>query len=335
MRAPAFWARRTPSPLANLLRPVASLYGAVAARRLKQPGDRAPVPVVCVGNFTVGGAGKTPTALALARILKDLGHRPALLTRGFGGRLAGPVQVDPGAHSPAEVGDEPLLLVKLAPTVVSRDRPAGARLCVAGGASVIVMDDGLQNPSLVKDVAITVVDGVTGIGNGLCLPAGPLRAPLSAQWPLADAVIVIGKGDAGEAVAQMASTRRKPILWARLEPHPEVAKRLAGERVFAFAGIARPEKFFATLRECEAVLVRTQAFPDHHAYRARELETLARQAQAAGARLVTTEKDLVKVARLVQPSQADGITALPVTLVFADEAPVRAMLHEACGLSSI
>jgi tetraacyldisaccharide 4'-kinase len=330
MRAPAFWAERTPSLAANLLRPLAFLYGAVAARRLRRPGERAPVPVVCVGNFTVGGAGKTPTALALARILEDLGQRPAFLTRGYGGRLAGPVRVDPGTHGPADVGDEPLLLARAAPTVVARDRPAGARLCAASGASVIVMDDGLQNPSLAKDVAIAVVDGAAGIGNGLCLPAGPLRAPLRAQWSLADALMVIGEGDAGDRIAGTAEAEGKPVLRARLEPDPEGAARLPGACALAFTGIARPEKFFATLRACGAVLVRTKAFPDHHPYDARDVDALVRQAEAGDLRLVTTEKDWIKVERLVPASSANDILVLPVRLAFSDEAAVRAMMSAAC-----
>jgi tetraacyldisaccharide 4'-kinase len=175
--------RRNPTLTATLLRPAAALYGAVAAARLRRPGVTAEVPVICVGNFTAGGAGKTPAALALAQLLREADHRPAFLTRGYGGRLPGPVRVDPERHGAGDVGDEPLLLARQHPTVVSRDRPAGARLCVEGGASVVVMDDGLQTRRLAKTLSVAVVDGAGGLGNGLCLPAGPLRAPLDAQWP--------------------------------------------------------------------------------------------------------------------------------------------------------
>jgi tetraacyldisaccharide 4'-kinase len=222
------------------------------------------------------------------------------------------------------------LLARAAPTVITRDRPAGARLCAASGASVIVMDDGLQNPSLAKDVAIAVVDGAAGIGNGLCLPAGPLRAPLPAQWPLADALMVIGEGDAGDRIAGTAEAEGKPVLRARLEPDPEGAARLPGACALAFTGIARPEKFFATLRACGAVLVRTKAFPDHHPYDARDVDALVRQAEAGDLRLVTTEKDWIKVERLVPPSSANDVLVLPVRLAFSDEAAVRAMLSAAC-----
>lgn len=326
MRAPAFWAGRTPSWTANLLRPAASLYGAVAARRLRRPSARAALPVVCVGNFTIGGAGKTPTALAIAGLLRRMGHRPALLSRGYGGRLAGPVRVDPAAHGPDQVGDEPLLLARAHPTVVSRDRPAGARLCAELGATVVVMDDGLQNPSLVKDLAVAVVDGERGLGNGLCLPAGPLRAPLAAQWPLVQAVILVGPGEAGTAVAGEAQAGGVGVIRAALEPDPAVAAALAGRRVLAVAGIAHPAKFFATLARCGALIEGERAFPDHHPYAASDLEALAARAARDGLMLVTTEKDAVKLQRLAQPSGL-AVTALPVTLVFEDEALVTAMLE--------
>lgn len=327
MRAPAFWAGRTPSPAARLLRPAAWLYGGVAARLVARPGARAAVPVICVGNFTIGGAGKTPTALALADLLRRMGHRPAFLTRGYGGRLAGPVRVDPDRHGPEMVGDEPLLLARAHPTIVSRDRPAGARLCVESGATVVVMDDGLQNPSLVKNLAFAVVDGASGVGNGLCLPAGPLRAPLGAQWPLVHAVIVVGAGEPGCAMAGLAEARGTPVLGASLRPDAAVAASLAGRRVLAFAGIARPEKFFATLRDCGAVLEGARAFADHHAYPARDVAALVDRAGRDGLMLVTTEKDLVKLPRLASAASPVAVTALPVRLVLDDETPVKALIE--------
>jgi tetraacyldisaccharide 4'-kinase len=327
MQAPAFWWRPHPSLAARLLQPPSLLYGAVTARRMQRTGARATVPVVCIGNFTVGGSGKTPAALAVAAILTEEGARPFFLTRGYGGRLAGPVRVDPAVHTPTDIGDEPLLLARAFPTIVSRDRPAGARLCAQGGAGVIVMDDGLQNPSLVKDLAVAVIDGAVGTGNGLCLPAGPLRAPLATQWRHVDAVIVVGEGDSGDALARQAERMGKPVLRARLEPDRAAAARLKGQRVLAFAGIGRPDKFFRTLEECGAVLVRTQSFPDHHPYGAGEIHSLLREADAQGLDAVTTEKDLVRIAALAELDGVQArITALPVRLAIDDAAAVRTLL---------
>jgi tetraacyldisaccharide 4'-kinase len=295
---------------------------------MNHPGERTGVPVICIGNFTVGGTGKTPVAIAVAHILQEQGGRPAFLTRGYGGRFAGPVQVDPARHGPQDIGDEPLLLSRAAPTVVSRDRVAGARLCREVGASVIVMDDGLQNPSLHKDLAIAVVDAEGGVGNGLCLPAGPLRAPLQAQWRHVDAVVLVGEGAAGEALAREAAMHSKPVLRARLVPDPTVAARLAGARVLAFAGIGRPRKFFATLEACGAAVVRARTFPDHHPYSEEEVQALLDEARAEALLPVTTEKDLVRIAAL-GPGLAEGVATLPVTLVFHDKEPLRARLYSA------
>jgi tetraacyldisaccharide 4'-kinase len=216
LKAPDFWWRE-PGLAAQALAPLSRLYGAIAAHRMARPGVRAAVPVICVGNVTVGGAGKTPTALALAAMLAEMGRRPFVLMRGYGGRLPGPVRVEPERHGPADVGDEALLLARAAPTIVSRDRPTGAALAVAQGADVILMDDGLQNPSLAKDLTLAVFDGAVGVGNGLCLPAGPLRAPLAAQWPRIDAAIVIGNGAPGDAVAAQAGLS-VPVFRAALRP---------------------------------------------------------------------------------------------------------------------
>lgn len=333
MRAPAFWDERSPSWPARLLRPVASIYGAVAGWRMRRVGERAPVPVVCVGNFTVGGTGKTPTALALARMLGELGQAPAFLSRGYGGRLAGPVRVDPAAHAPADVGDEPLLLARAAPTIVAHDRPAGTRACAEAGAGIIVMDDGMQNPSLRKDLAFAVVDGDAGIGNGLCLPAGPLRAPLAAQWPLVDALLVVGAGAAGEAVAAEAARRGKPVFRGRLEPDRGAAARISGRRVLAFAGIGRPEKFFDTVAGCGAEVVMRRSFPDHHPYSADEVRALVDEAERRRLLAVTTEKDWVRIAAL-DAALARRINTLPVTLSVDDDAPVRTLLAAALARSA-
>ena len=246
MREPPFWWRQG-GPAAAMLAPFAAVYGAVASHRLARNGASAGVPVVCIGNPTVGGAGKTPAALTVARMLAADGETPVFLTRGYGGRLAGPVRVDPLQHRAADVGDEPLLLARAHATVVARDRVQGAQAAVAAGAKVIVMDDGFQNPSLAKDFSVLVVDGRRGIGNGRTIPAGPLRAPLGAQLDRAQALIVVGEGGA-PSVMDEARKRALPVFGARLAPDAAFIASLAGKRVLAFAGIGDPEKFFATLR---------------------------------------------------------------------------------------
>jgi tetraacyldisaccharide 4'-kinase len=326
MREPPFWWRDA-GTTSMLLAPAAAMYGAVAARRLARPGRRAGAPVVCVGNFTVGGAGKTPTALAVARILQSLGERPVFLSRGYGGALGGPLQVDPLQHRAADVGDEPLLLARTATTIVARDRALGARAAVAAGAGVIVMDDGFQNPSLIKDLSVLVVDGRRGVGNGRVIPAGPLRAPLATQLDRAHALVVVGADT--HDVAAPARAKRLPVFGARLEPDAGFVAALGGGRVLAFAGIGDPDKFFATLRDAGAVVAATRSFPDHHRYTAAEAQALCDDADRDGLVLVTTEKDLARMqgddgaVRL-----AAHVHALPVTLVFDDEAAFTALLHE-------
>jgi tetraacyldisaccharide 4'-kinase len=323
MRAPAFWWRRRPSLLALLLGPAGFVYGAVAGRQMLRSGESPGVPVVCVGNFTAGGAGKTPTALALAGLLRASGETPAFLLRGYGGTLAGPVRVTE-RHTFAEVGDEALLLARSAPTIVSRDRPRGVRLASGQGATVVIMDDGLQNPSLAKDLALAVVDGATGIGNGLPLPAGPLRAPMAAQWRRVDAVLIIGEGDAGDAVAAMAGRLGKPVFRASLDPDAATAARLKGATVLAFAGIGRPRKFFDTLEQAGAVVARAVSFADHHAFSAAEFAALREQAQRNGWHLVTTEKDAARI--LHAPDLRDAAGALmpvPVHLRVHDHEALR------------
>lgn len=295
MRAPDFWWAEKPDFRAAALAPLATLYGAIAARRMARRGMAVEAPVICIGNFVAGGAGKTPTALAVASMLRQLGERPFFLSRGYGARSANrdPLRVDFERHDSAQVGDEPLLLARQAPTIVCTDRIAGAQACVRAGASVIVMDDGLQNPALLKDLAIAVVDAGAGIGNGLCIPAGPLRAPLEAQFSHIDAVMLIGAGrfGPGREVAERARDHSIPVLTGVLAPDPEEAADFLGRRVVAFAGIGRPEKFFDTLRGIGALLAASHAFADHHVYSEAELEALRKEASGAGALLVTTAKD--------------------------------------------
>ena len=324
MRAPAFWQRGSVGAQALLLQPLALIYGAIAAREMARPGVQGTAPILCIGNFTLGGTGKTPAALALAQMLRDMGEVPAFLSRGYGGTLSGPepLQVDPSLHEAADVGDEPLLLARHAPAFICTDRIAGAEAAARAGASVVVMDDGLQNPSLHKDLALAIVDGATGLGNGLCLPAGPLRAPMSAQWSKTDAVVIVGEGLAGARVAEMARARGRAAFRARLAPVD--GARLNGRRIYAFAGIGRPEKFFDTLRSCGAELVGTRAFDDHQAFAPEDLKRLAADAKAAGAdSVVTTEKDAARIA----PGTLPGLDVLRVDMIFADEPALRALLR--------
>lgn len=294
MRAPGFWS--DPEALAGrLLAPIGALVGAVTLAKMRRRGARAAVPVLCVGNPTVGGAGKTPAAQWLAARLAASGHRPAILARGYGGSLAGPVLVDPARHAPAEVGDEPLLHARHALTIVARDRVAGAALAVARGATVIVMDDGFQNPSLAKTRSLLVVDGAHGVGNGRVLPAGPLRAPLAPQLARADALLVIGPGEAGDELAALAARLGHPVMRGHLEVEPAARAWLQDRDVLAFCGIGRPAKFVETLGAAGVRNAVLRPFPDHHAYSDADAARLLAEAKATGLPLVTTEKDAVKL----------------------------------------
>jgi tetraacyldisaccharide 4'-kinase len=276
------------------------------------------VPVVCVGNLVTGGAGKTPVVLALLGALRQRGETPHALTRGYGGREAGPLRVDPARHDAARVGDEALLLARAAPTWVARDRPAGAKAAVAAGASLVVMDDGFQNPSLQKDLSILVVDGRYGFGNGRVVPAGPLREPLAWGLARADAVVVVG--EAREDLEPTLGAGR-PVLRADLVPESG-AESLGGRKLVAFAGIGRPEKFFASLRDQGALLAETHGFADHHAYRPGEVAKLADRARSLGATLVTTEKDAVRL----PPDRLSEIRVLAVSLAWRDPAAIDELL---------
>jgi tetraacyldisaccharide 4'-kinase len=326
MREPAFW-RRQPGLAAWLLAPLSWVYGAVAGLRLKQRGQRAGVPVVCIGNFTAGGAGKTPTALGVAHMLAAAGERPVFLSRGYGGRLAGPVLVDPANHGADQVGDEPLLLACAAPTVVARARVEGAALAVAAGAGVIVMDDGFQNPSLAKDLSVLVVDGRYGIGNGRVIPAGPLRAPLEAQLARAHALVVIGTASGAADVIAAARAYNIPVFAARLRPDPGFVTAVGGGRALAFAGIGDPQKFFATLADAGIVVAATRSFPDHHRYTQAQARALCDDADRDGLILVTTEKDHVRLAGDAELAElAAHAHALPVALALDDEERFRSLL---------
>ncbi len=309
MRAPDFW--KTGGPLAALLSPLGALYG--LSVRLKAGWARpfvADMPVICVGNLTAGGSGKTPIAIALAHALRARGFHPFFLTRGHGGRERGPALAY-RAHSAAQMGDEALLLARTAQTVVARDRAAGARLARAKGATALVMDDGHQNFTLHKTLSLVVVDAETGFGNGRGIPAGPLREPVAQGLARADAVILVGDGSPG------LHGYAGPVLRAHLHTQPN---DFSGKPIFAFAGIGRPEKFIASLEESGAELMGSCFFPDHHPYEDGEIEQLRRIAGAA--LLVTTEKDFVRMT----PEQRQGIKTLKVAAVFDDPAALAALL---------
>jgi len=323
MRTPEFWRKGTRSPLPVLLAPLGALYALAGRWRRRRttpwPASR---PVICVGNLVAGGSGKTPAALAIARHLREAGCAVHFLSRGYGGRLKGPVRVDPARHGAADVGDEPLLLAAAAPTWVSADRPAGARAAIAAGARILVMDDGHQNPTLHKDLSLVVIDTEYGVGNGRVIPAGPLREPVAEGMKRADAVISVGPV-AGETETDRVRTTAtgKPLLRARLAPGPEVYT-FADQGVVAFAGIGRPEKFFDTLRQAGAHLLAAHGFADHHAYRAEEIMGLVEEAAAHGAKLVTTEKDAVRLA----PEARRMVETLSVSMEFADPGALAHLL---------
>ena len=313
MRPPRFWTQDGLLP--RLLSPIGRITAASTARRVAQPGWRAPVPVVCCGNITVGGAGKTTLALDLGARLQRRGANVAFITRGYGGRALHATAVTPG-HDAEAVGDEALLLAAIAPTWVGADRAASARAAVAAGASVLIMDDGLQNPGLAQDLPLLVIDGAAGFGNGRVLPAGPLREPVGAGVARCRAAILIGPDATG-----ITPDLPIPVLRADLAPD---AAGLPGRRVLAFAGIGRPAKFFATLAQTGAVVVGEFGFPDHHRYRPSERAALAQRAAALDATLVTTPKDAVRL----PPAFRAQILVAGISLVWSDEAAIEALLAD-------
>ena len=307
-RAPAFWFRQKPDWRARLLSPLGAFYARATAKRLANGPRLDPgVPVICVGNINAGGTGKTPTVIAVLERLRDLYHKPHVISRGYGGDLKGPIQVDPARHNAAQVGDEPLLLANFGDVWVADDRTEGAKSAVAAGASILLLDDGFQDPSLKHDLSIIVVDAEMGFGNGLCLPAGPLREPAHVGLARADMVLCIGEGPF-ECPTDL------PVLSGQVAPL-ETGMIWSDMRAFAFAGIGRPEKFFATLRSLGAELVRTEALGDHASLSPALLARFENEAHQIGAQLVTTEKD---AARLPAAFRQKVIT-LPVRLHLADE----------------
>jgi tetraacyldisaccharide 4'-kinase len=291
---PSWWYREPADTVARFLEPLGAVYGWVARARYYQGrAHKARFPVICVGNFTAGGTGKTPLALYLCEKLKAAGHAPVALTRGYGGRLAGPYWVNPRTDRARDVGDEALLLARVAPTLIARNRRLGAQAIERGPhpVTVIIMDDGLQNPTLAKDLTLAVVDGRRGIGNGRIMPAGPLRAALDLQLELTDGVIVNEPaGRPGEVADWLRHRFAGPVLRASTTPGSDLAW-LRHTKVVAWAAIAAPERFFSLLADLGAELIERVTFPDHHRPSDAEAENLLALARAHTARLVTTEKD--------------------------------------------
>jgi tetraacyldisaccharide 4'-kinase len=318
MRAPEFW-HEPPGLTANLLAPVGAAWDMAARlRRAVARPYRAPVPVLCVGNLVAGGSGKTPIVLSLAGMLREAGIAVHIVTRGYGGDLAGPVRVDPDRHDAIAVGDEALLLAASAPCWVARDRAAGIAAAAEAGAAIILLDDGFQNPNVAKDLSLVVVDSEYGFGNGRVMPAGPLREPIAPGLARADAIVLIGDAPAPQELRAVPC----PIFRAALEPVN--GARFAGARLAAFAGIGRPEKFFATLRRLGANLVTTQSFADHHVYRPDEIARLRETAERESLRLVTTAKDWVRLS----PELRDGIEVLEVEIRWRDAAKLQRLLSD-------
>jgi len=320
MRAPDFW--QGDSGIARLLEPLGLIYGAVTARRIARAKPyRAAQPVICVGNLTVGGTGKTPIAASIAARLSDQGRSPAILIRGYGGSLKGPVRVSSNTHTVDEVGDEALLHARHVPTWVARQRSAAAPLAIAAGADVLIMDDGHQHPSLAKDLSLVVVDGVGGFGNGRIVPAGPLREKIASGLARADAVVLMGDDTQGLAARL---SQNLPVLRAHLVLGPEW-QALRGQRVVAFAGIGGPERFFHMLQAVGAQIVAFHPFGDHYGYAAADIEPMLDEAYNVGAIPVTTVKDAVRL----DPDQRQQVNVLTVTAEWENPAALDSLLDKA------
>lgn len=328
MQAPKFWRNPPEKPglLAHTLSPLSAIWRGATARRLNTgPWHKVRVPVICVGNLNIGGTGKTPTVIALAERLKSQGFTPHVVSRGYGGVLEGPVRVNGRKHKAAEVGDEPVLLAAFCETWVSKDRHAGAVEAVKAGADVILLDDGLQNPSLAKDLSIVVVDAGVGFGNQLVFPAGPLREPTDAGLARADVVLVIGGAKKRrEFLASAGLPADLPVIEAELKPL-DTGMEWENHKVLAFAGIGRPEKFFATLRGLGADIIHAEALSDHQPLNLRLLNRLEADAFFKGAQLVTTEKDAT---RLPEEFRFRVLT-LPVRLAIKDQDVLDIVLKKA------
>jgi tetraacyldisaccharide 4'-kinase len=317
MKAPTFWYKQ-PGLTANLLAPLSLLWrlGGTVRRVMASP-YRGQKPIICIGNIVAGGAGKTPAALAIAHALQQNGQVPVFVTLGYGGRLSGPLQVDPGLHTARDVGDEALLLACTAPVFIGRDRVAAIRQAEKHG-SHIILDDGLQNPNVRPDIAFLVIDGGTALGNGYLIPAGPLRETLKEAMKRITAIILIGEN----IEQKLAGRARCPILRASWQPNlPDDFPRT--QKFFAFAGIANPAKFYATCKTAGLTLTGTEDFPDHHFFTGREIARLRKKAKEQNARLLTTEKDWVRLPDDIRTQ----VTAFPVKLTFEEENVIKRLLN--------
>jgi tetraacyldisaccharide 4'-kinase len=326
--APPFWWKK-PGWQAYALKPVSWVYGWIAGKRMRRENrPSVPVPVICIGNFTVGGAGKTPTAIAIAKAAIENGLKPGFLSRGYGGTLDVTTLVEPH-HRAADVGDEPLLLVSHAMTVISRRRIEGARRLVEAGADLIIMDDGFQSARLTLDYALVVIDSVRGIGNGCLVPSGPVRAPIQEQMQQLSAILKVGTGDAADPLVRKAARAGKTIYVSAIQP--VVPPDFGGKRVLAYAGIADPDKFYRTVESLGGNIVEQRSFSDHHTFEEDEISDLLALADKQQLQLVTTAKDFVrlkgvhgKAEELLQRSQV-----IEIEMVFDDPNTASDIIHAA------
>jgi len=321
MHAPDFWDRKTQGLWPSILRPVGCCVAAISHMRQKSAAPwRASVPVICIGNLVAGGAGKTPVAIDTLARLQTLGLTPHAVSRGYGGAQPGPLRVDPATHTSFDVGDEPLLLARTTPTWVSHDRRKGIEAAIQAGADIVVMDDGFQNPGIEKDLSLLVVDGGYGFGNGRVMPAGPLRETIKDGLARADAVVLLGTDNADVwGRVRRAGYKDLAVIRAALEPVGKFAD-LKGQKVFAFAGIGRPEKFFQTLKELGCTLAGCRAFDDHHPYREAEILTIL--ANAIDCPVLTTAKDHVRLS----PAYQNRVRVLEIALAWKQTDQIDALL---------
>jgi len=320
LRTPDFWQERGPAAYALL--PLSLVYDALRRLRIRRAKPyRAPVPVLCIGGLTAGGAGKTPLALLIGEQMKQQGKKAFFLSRGYGGRLKEPTRVDPSLHHASDVGDEPLMLAAVLPTIIAADRARGAQLAVSQGAELIIMDDGLHNPTIYKDHTIAVIDGSVGFGNGFLLPAGPLRAPAEEILAKVSAVVVVNPTD---SFSFPSTEYTSPSTVFTAISQPLNAEFVRGKRWVAFCGIAYPHKFFTTLHNLGGHIMATRAFADHHPYTPEEVAGLLRMAAAHGAGLITTAKDAVRLPE----NQREGISVLSIALTIDNEARLSEWLSQ-------